>query len=284
MPPSQSHFDKAEFQRLCRAHDLPSVPVLAVFEDGLITEQHQIGGEALFSKPADLTEGKGSFARWDPLAQRTADEQIYRSNDGRELTLASIFEVLRVQSREGPYLLQPSLSNHEAIGRFVGLDALCTLRIPTCRHPDGKIDLLPLANFKVALDPGEVRDNTAAGGMFYGVDVTSGRLTFGAKRGTSEVFVRHPRTDEVAQDFVLPCWDEAVALCKTAHTRLGSTYPTLGWDVAITPQGPVLVEMNVRWIRPTGVPGEAFTGETAYVDCVLAHFGRLWPEQMPRRL
>jgi hypothetical protein len=55
----------------------------------------------------------------------------------------------------------------------------------------------------------------------------------------------------------------------------------VGWDVAITRQGLVLIEMNVQWMRPTGVPGEVFTGETAYVDCVLAHFGRLWPEQMP---
>jgi len=134
----------------------------------------------------------------------------------------------------------------------------------------------------VALEPGEVRDNNAAGGVFYGIEVVSGRLTFGTRRGTSEVFVRHPRTDEAVQDFVLPFWNETVALCRTAHTGLGSTFPTVGWDVAVTPQGPVLVEMNVQWMRPTGVPGEAFTGETAYVDCLLAHIGRLWPEQMPR--
>jgi hypothetical protein len=57
---------------------------------------------------------------------------------------------------------------------------------------------------------------------------------------------KHPRLGEAARDFRLPDWDLAVDLVKTAAHRF-LPLRTLGWDVALTPSGPRIVEANYRW-------------------------------------
>ena len=42
----------------------------------------------------------------------------------------------------------------------------------------------------------------------------------------------------------LPFWDQVVDLGLNAHRALSKT-PVVGWDIALTPDGPVLVEGNV---------------------------------------
>ncbi|MEO0361800.1 MAG: sugar-transfer associated ATP-grasp domain-containing protein, partial [Pseudomonadota bacterium] len=42
----------------------------------------------------------------------------------------------------------------------------------------------------------------------------------------------------------LPFWEEAKALALDAHDRGFREYNLVGWDVAITPDGPMLIEGN----------------------------------------
>jgi len=44
----------------------------------------------------------------------------------------------------------------------------------------------------------------------------------------------------------LPFWDEACALAETA-ARHFLPIRTIGWDVALTPEGPVILEGNFWW-------------------------------------
>lgn len=46
--------------------------------------------------------------------------------------------------------------------------------------------------------------------------------------------------------FRLPYWNEALELCLQAHSMF-SDFPSVCWDVAFTPEGPVLVEGNHDW-------------------------------------
>jgi hypothetical protein len=47
----------------------------------------------------------------------------------------------------------------------------------------------------------------------------------------------------------VPLWREARALAERA-SRLFLPMRTIGWDVAVTPDGPVLIEGNARWDPP----------------------------------
>jgi hypothetical protein len=101
------------------------------------------------------------------------------------------------------------------------------------------------------------------GTMLAGVDPTSGRLTplVGLLRpGNRYVLERcdvHPATGRRIAGSAIPRWDEAVEISRRAalaHPRTA----TLGWDLALTPAGWIVLDFNPIW-GPTG--GEACTRE-----------------------
>jgi len=53
----------------------------------------------------------------------------------------------------------------------------------------------------------------------------------------------HPDTGAPITGFRIPFWSQTVALALHAHERLGHN-PCIGWDIAVLPSGPVLLEGN----------------------------------------
>lgn len=283
MPLSQRHYDKSEFHRICDAHGLPTIPVYATFEDGKQILHAPVPDEPLISKATDLAEGQGVFTRWTPVSRGVGEKQLFCGEGGESRTLEEVFDQLESQSQNGPYLLQKRIFNHEAIRALTGGDTLCTVRLPTCRFPDGKTIALPFASIRLATSRDAAVDNWSLGSIGFPVALDTGCPGPGGKSRTSERFTDHPTTGNRVAGIELPYWQESLELCKRAHATAFPSFPTIGWDVAITPDGPLLVEMNIQWVRPIGLPGETFTGKSAYVDCILAYIQRYWPKQMPAR-
>ena len=90
---------------------------------------------------------------------------------------------------------------------------------------------------------GAVVDNAGSGGVFMGVDRYTGILD---SDGCDEYLNRyecHPNSGIKYVGFQLPAWDECIALVK----EMGALVPRLGyigWDLAYTDSGWVLVEAN----------------------------------------
>ncbi len=92
---------------------------------------------------------------------------------------------------------------------------------------------------------GAVVDNSSSGGMFVRVNLATGKLQgksyrqmkYGGRR-----LAAHPDTDIVFNDFQIPYFLEACELVKNAVSVIPDRY--IGWDIAITPSGPVIVEGN----------------------------------------
>jgi glutathione synthase/RimK-type ligase-like ATP-grasp enzyme len=53
----------------------------------------------------------------------------------------------------------------------------------------------------------------------------------------------HPQTKVVFEGYEIPFFQEAMELCKKLHYQL-SYFFILGWDIAFTPTGPVVIETN----------------------------------------
>lgn len=87
--------------------------------------------------------------------------------------------------------------------------------------------------------------NGRFGGLFVGYD-ENGHLSPFAMRESEfggGVYKAHPDTGVVFKDCTIPYFKEALALACAAHKAMDSI-KCIGWDVAITPTGPVIIEGN----------------------------------------
>jgi hypothetical protein len=143
-------------------------------------------------------------------------------------------------------ILQPVVVNHPDLARlFPG--ALNTIRLDTWREGDAWVH----NGAALRMGIGDmVVDNWAAGGLVIGADIETGRLYRRAVRKTRYCdhggFDRHPDTGVTFEDYPLPFWPEVRAL-TVAAAEAALPLRTLCWDVAITPEGPILVEANDHW-------------------------------------
>ena len=90
---------------------------------------------------------------------------------------------------------------------------------------------------------GRIMDNVDCGGMAARVDLDSGRLLTVAADKAGNTFTKHPITGTEIIDFQLPCFEEAKAMCLEAM-RMVPSMRYVAWDVALTEQGPTLIEGN----------------------------------------
>lgn len=88
-------------------------------------------------------------------------------------------------------------------------------------------------------------DNSHAGGFFVSIDIENGCLKkfgqtfneFGAKK-----ILEHPDSKIRLEGYKIPYFKEACDLVILASKYLPDRY--VGWDIAITPDGPILIEGN----------------------------------------
>lgn len=92
---------------------------------------------------------------------------------------------------------------------------------------------------------GSIVDNRSAGGLFAKVDVNTGVVITAAFDSELNCYICHPVSRKQIIGFQIPFWEEIIELVTNAFDY----YPKcryVGWDIAVTPKGPVLVEANGR--------------------------------------
>ena len=145
------------------------------------------------------------------------------------------------------FLIQDLIIQHEALRAFQ-TSCVNTIRAITIRgKKTGKIELFA-AFLRVGNDNDSFVDNRAKGGLAVGVDPETGRLMkygfpherFGTKTDT------HPLSGIVFEGYQLPYWQETVDLIVNAHKQFPDI-ATIGWDVTMTDEKPVIVEANDSW-------------------------------------
>jgi hypothetical protein len=135
-------------------------------------------------------------------------------------------------------LVEELLPQHERMSQLYA-GSVNTLRIITYRAPDERFHVIASV---LRIGNGGVVDNFAGGGMFTMLD-DRGVARWAGVDKNSNVFPRHPVTDVPIAGFEVPLFAEALAMVEAASRRL-PTVPYVGWDVAITPTGPALIEAN----------------------------------------
>jgi len=148
-------------------------------------------------------------------------------------------------------VIQERMFNHPRIERLFGSKYLQTMRVVTFSGGEGTSPIIHV-HLKLT-SPGSIVDNFGdgvCGNIQCRVDLSSGRLQSAmrfADDGSGRVVIeRHPETDICFEGIVLPYWEEVCRLAADVAKRFVPVR-AIGWDVAVTPTGPVIVEGNIWW-------------------------------------
>lgn len=145
------------------------------------------------------------------------------------------------------FILQRSVRQIQAIADLYP-HALNTMRIITVfDRQNERIEILPPV-MRIGAN-GNCVDNWAAGGLIVSIDVTSGCLSkYGFFKPTIKVgkCAQHPDTLVHFEGYKIPYFEEAIALCKKFHSYFTDIH-SIGWDIAITENGPCFIEGNDNW-------------------------------------
>lgn len=200
-----------------------TVPLAAIVE-----RQGVIDG---FCKKLGGIQGDGAF----PLRIQTGLLYV-RDN---QITVPELAD--RLTDR---YLLQQRIIQHDTM-RALHPSSVNTVRLITFATASS-IELFAAA-LRVGTH-GKSVDNWAAGGLIISVDPARGELRGEGfyKPGYGGRAWRHPDSGIEFQGFKIPYFFEAVDLVARLHSYLRDIY-SIGWDVAITPDGPTIIEGNDDW-------------------------------------
>jgi len=235
--------DKRRFARAAGAAGLPTADMVADFSDGAIEwwNGNSLPAVDLFAKEAHAMCGQGAMS-WSWNGAHWIDHESGAAFDAK-----SLLERLVELSRNAPYVLQRRLSNHRALLELSPV-GLCTVRVVTIRSRAGGDPRILLCAFRIPRS-GDIADNFARGGLACTIDVDTGTLGIAVLKDLHHAHLdlhSIPETGAKVSGRVLPSWDAVKALAVRAHDCFPQ-FPSIGWDIAITDQGPVVLEANYNW-------------------------------------
>lgn len=248
--------DKYAFFAHCEKHALPTIPVIAT-----VPGRKSPGGESQdaarsrFCKALDRCEGDvfiklraGTWGR-NAFRARRLNANTW-SFAGREGTPDGIYQHCLAHGETAlGWIVQPCIQAHPALRNISSPHGLPTIRAITLLDSDSGV-LLAGAVLRIPTGS-NVTDNFAhgqSGNLLAPVDIDSGRL--GKAVGSSDrswpriqTFPTHPDTGRHIEGTELPDWEAARTLLERAQSSLPALR-TVGWDITLTTDGPVLVEGN----------------------------------------
>ena len=165
--------------------------------------------------------------------------------------------LLEDPAHEG-FVLQERLRNHPLLTRLSGSETLQTLRLHTLVDATKEVVLVNAA-WKVVIGDALIDNfhDGANGNGIIRVSTETGRCTgplvLAGPGGMGYLPVdRHPQTGIAIDGVQLPHWEQTVKLVRRA-ARTFAMLRTIGWDIAVTPAGPVIVEGNSFYSAPNEV-------------------------------
>jgi hypothetical protein len=153
--------------------------------------------------------------------------------------------LLRLEESGNDYV-EEFIRQHESLNRL-SPSGLNTVRVVTQLNQADEPQILGV---RLRITVNSVVDNLAAGNIAASVDAETGRVD--GPGVYSDITLAdvdaHPVTGVILQGFQIPFWPETLAMIREAATT-DTGNRSIGWDVAITREGPELIEGNHDWCK-----------------------------------
>ena len=261
-PASWSHVteDKGIFYIYCKALGIPIPCLYGIFfretpgwclkgwrlvsrEDWKRYLEEGVDGEFVI-KPS-----RGVFGHKVKIFSRSDGE--FQEASGQSYTSEDIYEMMFQDPEYDRFIIQERLKNHPDLSPVLARSFLQTVRVVTFIDKKGACHIL-LAGFRI-LGGKNIIDNFASGrsgNMMAPISLETGILKPARARENLSLPFReetiHPITGNRIEGFHLPLWEDCRALAKESAFKF-LPVRTTGWDIALTPKGPVIVEANMWW-------------------------------------
>ncbi len=192
----------------------------------------------LFFKPAAGSFGSGALAIGGKASRA---DRWWRLPGDAKISLAEIIEHVHFRGKMSRFLIQRRLRPHAALNEIVA-DVCSTVRIMTYTTNETVAVLGAALRLGSGRDP---TDNLSGGGVVVAVDLVTGVLgaVTNIDKGIPERMTAHPVSGVAITGKCVPDWPGLLSLVKDAALKL-SFMPCIGWDIAVTDAGPVIVEIN----------------------------------------
>ena len=222
--------DKWIFSQMCQAYGIKTPHVYGTVRDGLLISSELKNYEDLTKSDFDLMiKPLDGFCGYGNFHLRCKDGKLIVKNE--EVSV----EKLKKMVSNGNYLIQDYITNqHEDMKRLYP-NAVNTLRITVARETNG-----PRVMGRMGMLGAHGTD--CSNWHFGGVSVNlkeDGTLDKYGYCKIDKKITAHPDTGVVFEGYKIPYFDEAIALAKFA-TECFYGLCSIGWDVVITTDGPIL--------------------------------------------
>jgi hypothetical protein len=234
--------NKLTFAAFCKGIGVRTPPILGIARGGVLTLEE--GAESrldqdLFIKPVKCKGSRGIDVFRNVGAGR------YQDQTGQELDRATLIDRVAEASKLdiGALMVQQRLVNHPDIADLADR-SLMAIRVITCKSDLDQSAIVTYAFIRIItrLEP----HWPVTYELGISVDLATGRL--GPATGDKERWLLcwwdvHPVTGAQVTGRQVPHWDEIKAIALKAHNASQGRL-LVGWDVAVTPDGPLLLEGN----------------------------------------
>ena len=238
------------FELFCKKHNIPVTTTFARNENSLFFIDNDF---IQINTPGHFLE----FIK-DVCSRSTKSESIFIKKEAGTGGGKFIYKVSYDQLKEDPdqlneifkdvrassFVFQEEVKQHEAINR---INPFCvnTMRIESFTNKDN-VSRIMSGILRLGFNESYL-DNVSKGGAYVGIDFEKGVLRREAvsdfTNGRARTYLEHPYSKIVFEGYPIPYFDEITALVIKA-SQLIPQLKVIGWDVAITPEGPLFIEAN----------------------------------------
>ena len=255
-PPANKRieFNKYMFSNYMRGHDLPTPRCYGILHErwGFTQDHNRLNciedlrkilinfNTPIVLKPVGNTKQGAGVCTIEKYDSKN-DEVLFNWN--KKTKLQNLYQKLYAVNKSG-VVIQDKIIQHDVLSKIHSKSVNC-VRIYSLITTDKKVEILgALVKFG---SKGAVVDNTMlSDGVFTKVDLDTGELGDSYNFFDPKPIAKHPYTGEAIKGLILPHWNDVVNITKKAHSILPFA-DSFGWDIAISVDGPVIIEANMDW-------------------------------------
>lgn len=265
---------KVSFGQWARQNGITTPPefVVGLQHPSDIASKLAVLGDEIVIKPSMLMMGT-DVQVWQQTSQNlwVRNEQALNTPE----LMQRLHHLVRQKSSE--IIVQKRLKNHPSLVAICG-HTLSTSRIVTMINEEGTPEIVE-HRWRMTSDSETVTDNGGTGGVFWDIDnFDTGHISRGSRNGQEldlAPLTKHPIHGRKMVGAHHPFAKELTAFALSNHRKMTNVL-LVGWDIAMTPDGPAAIEVNF----PTSAIASfqiAYNGfENVRYGQILAHHAQRW--------